>query len=270
MTDQAITQPESPTNGDETKTATGRTRSPLTKVLPTDRILFDSQVELLRAFATVYASNGGNPVTNEQAGDVLTRKLSGSTVSQSNGFFTDIGLLSRADKGGFVPSTEVIEYNNACQWDEAEARLQLRSVFEKTWFYRCLVPRLQLAPQPQATCLALLAAESKASPEHNDRLVNLLNFLALAGVVSTTGGTVTLLQRKLSSTDKITQPIAPPVKGPKEFTDQEEHSLFLDKEKQRRFSISGPLFISRAEYSRICKWIEVTLIVEDAGTEHDK
>lgn len=44
---------------------------------------------------------------------------------------------------------------------------------------------------------------------------------------------------------------------------QEEHSLFLDKEKQRRFLINSPLFISRAEYDRICKWIEVTLIVED-------
>ncbi|MGD0206351.1 MAG: hypothetical protein ABSC89_01910 [Verrucomicrobiota bacterium] len=47
------------------------------------------------------------------------------------------------------------------------------------------------------------------------------------------------------------------------FSDQEEHSLFLDKDKQRKFSINSPLFISRAEYDRICKWIEVTLIVED-------
>ena len=51
------------------------------------------------------------------------------------------------------------------------------------------------------------------------------------------------------------------------FSDQEEHSLFLDKEKQRKFSINSPLFISRAEYERICKWIEVTLIVGDVGDE---
>ena len=47
------------------------------------------------------------------------------------------------------------------------------------------------------------------------------------------------------------------------FSDQEEHSLFLDKEKQRKFSINSPLFISRAEFDRICKWIEATLIIEE-------
>lgn len=50
---------------------------------------------------------------------------------------------------------------------------------------------------------------------------------------------------------------------PAVFSDQEEHSLFLDKEKTRKFTINSPLFISRADYERICKWIEVTLIVED-------
>ncbi len=54
-------------------------------------------------------------------------------------------------------------------------------------------------------------------------------------------------------------------KAPKEFSDQEEHSLFLDKQKTRKFTISSPLFISRAEYNRICKWLAVALIVEDEG-----
>jgi len=56
---------------------------------------------------------------------------------------------------------------------------------------------------------------------------------------------------------------SPADKAPKEFSDQEEHALFLDKEKSRKFTISSPLFISRAEYNRICKWLEVALIVED-------
>ena len=78
-------------------------RSSLAKTLPTDRIAFEKQVALLRSFAAVYASNGGKPVTNEQAGEVLNPKLSGSTVTQTNGFFGDIGLIARSDdKGGFV------------------------------------------------------------------------------------------------------------------------------------------------------------------------
>jgi hypothetical protein len=58
-------------------------------------------------------------------------------------------------------------------------------------------------------------------------------------------------------------PKYPADKVPKEFSDEEEHSLYLDKERTRKFSINGPLFLSRAEYERICKWIEVTLIVEE-------
>jgi len=49
-----------------------------------------------------------------------------------------------------------------------------------------------------------------------------------------------------------------------ECSDQEKHSLFLDKEKTKKFTICSPLSLSRAEYNRICKWIEVTLIIEDS------
>lgn len=52
-------------------------------------------------------------------------------------------------------------------------------------------------------------------------------------------------------------------KIPKEFTTQEEHSLYLDKEKTKKFTINSPLFITQAEYDRICKWIKVALIVEE-------
>jgi hypothetical protein len=261
MTDEALSQ-----NGADQQSAELKTkRTTLVRVLPTDRISFENQVELLRAFAAVFESNGRQPVKNEQAGEVLTKKLSGSTVSQLNGFFCDIGLLSRSDagNGGFIPGAEVIEYNNACQWDESEARLKLRPVFEKTWFHRCLAPRLQLTPQPQATCLALLANESKATPEHNEKLVNLLNFLQLAGIISTAGGTVTLLQNRVAvPPDRFVQP-AQDHKAPPHDNGAEKHTLYLDKDKKKTVTLTAPLAISRAEYERICKWLEVTLIVED-------
>jgi hypothetical protein len=50
---------------------------------------------------------------------------------------------------------------------------------------------------------------------------------------------------------------------PKEFSDQEVHYLFLDKEKTKKATFNCPLFISRAEYDRICNWIEATWIVEE-------
>ena len=228
-------------------TPSRRERASLTKTLPTDRITFDKQAEIVRAYAAVYAANDGQPVTNEQAGEIVG--LSGSTISQSNAFFDDIGLVTRAETGGgFIPSAEVIEYNNACQWDESEARGKLRPIFEQAWFYRCLVPRLQLAPQPQTTCLALLASESKAQTEHNERLLNLIKFLELAGIVSTSGGNVSLLQNRASS--------VPPKQGeqkpqggihvPPKETDPDQHILYLDGKRERKVKLTSPLTITRA------------------------
>jgi hypothetical protein len=246
---------------DEPKATRGR--SSLAKVLPTDRLSFEKQRELLRAFAAEYTANGGQPVTNEKAGEIIG--LSGSTISQTNGFFADVGIVTRAEQGGFIPSAEVIEYNNACQWDESEARTKLRPLFERTWFYRCLVPRLHLSPQSKTICLSVLASESKASQEHNERLENLISFLELAGIISESGGTVSLQQAKpfIQSAPKEDKQAIPLNKLPKEFSDQEEHSLFLDKEKTKKFTINSPLFITQAEYDRICKWIKVALIVEE-------
>lgn len=60
---------------------------------------------------------------------------------------------------------------------------------------------------------------------------------------------------------KLAQAIA---KGqvPEVFSDQEEHSLFLDKEKMKRVTFNCPLFITQAEFDRICNWIKATWIIE--------
>jgi hypothetical protein len=57
--------------------------------------------------------------------------------------------------------------------------------------------------------------------------------------------------------------IQKPQSEPKEFTDQEEHSFYLDKDRTKQVTLNGPLFLSRAEYDRICKWIDATWIIED-------
>ena len=242
-----------------------RERSTLARILPTDRLAFDKQKELLRAFAAEYAANGGQPVTNDKAGEIIG--LSGSTISQTNGFFCDVGLLVRSDQGGFVPSNELVEYNNACQWDESEARLKLRPIFERTWFYRCLIPRLHLSPQSKTICLSVLASESKAQPEHNERLLNLISFLELAGVVSESGGMVSLQQSKPPvhsvQTVRVGNNLVSAEIETKEFSDPDQHTLYLSADKKRKVMLGAPLSISNAEYKRICDWIKVTLIVND-------
>ena len=53
---------------------------------------------------------------------------------------------------------------------------------------------------------------------------------------------------------------------PEVFTTQEENSLYLDKDKTKKVTFSCPLFISQAEYDRICNWIKATWIIEKENT----
>jgi hypothetical protein len=73
-----------------------REKSSLCKVLPTDRIAFERQVEILRAYAACYQSNGGKPVANTQAGATIKPEFSASTLGVAVPFFAD-----RSERGRF-------------------------------------------------------------------------------------------------------------------------------------------------------------------------
>ena len=255
------TSPESPLqSGEKTK----RERSTLSKVLPTDRIAFERQVEILRAYAVCSESSGGKPVSNAQAGSALKPAFSASTLGVAVPFFTDVGLISRSGSD-FVPSAALLGYNQAVALSVLEAKRKLRPLFENTWFCRVLSPRLQLNPQPFEDCVGVLAIEAKAGPEHLPRVRPLINFLELAGIVSISGTTVTFVPANGEAPASSAQKLPPSV--PETFSTEESHTLYLDKEKTKRVIITSPLFITQAEYERICKWIAVALIVENSDKE---
>jgi len=45
--------------------------------------------------------------------------------------------------------------------------------------------------------------------------------------------------------------------------DTQQHTLFLDKGKVRKFYFAGPVEVTQQEYERICLWLKVTMIVAD-------
>jgi hypothetical protein len=78
--------------------------------------------------------------------------------------------------------------------------------------------------------------------------------------------------KRLDAAPAIEQPHAPtPSSAAKmsfglnpedEFSEQEQNSFYLDKEKKKRVTLNCPLFLTRAEYDRICNWIKATWIIE--------
>lgn len=184
--------PEAP-NG-----ATAQSKAPPApqQPLPTDRITFDKQLKLLRAY--VSASDGGaKAATNEEVGAVVEMK--GSTVSLGNAFFVKNGFLIRSGRG-YIPSKEVLEYKLAHDWDAATAGSKLAPLIERTWFWQVLKPKLGLRPIDEGEALNDLALKIGARPEYKNQIKTLLDYLLLAGSILREGTTLTLVRRRPGET----------------------------------------------------------------------
>jgi hypothetical protein len=267
MNDDAKTNPAVPA---AIEPKTKRERSSLCKVLPTDRIQFDRQIAILRAYAACYESNGGNPVSNEQAGSTLTPKFSASTLGVAVPFFTDIKLIDRKEGDSFVPCQELLDYNHAFDLSLPEAKRKIRPVFENTWFYKLLAPKLRLQPQSEKDCVGLLAIEAKAELEHLERIQPLLNFLEFAGIVAINGGMVSFIRASGDSTENKGKPANGGTDGSGSEDEKNEdgyHTLILPLPNARKITVKAPIDLKQAEIERFKKWAEVTLLLnwtEDA------
>ena len=55
-----------------------------------------------------------------------------------------------------------------------------------------------------------------------------------------------------------------------ELPNTHRHTLYLDKGKARSFQFNGPLEITRAEFERICRWLEFTMLITDGGLKEPR
>jgi hypothetical protein len=167
---------------------TDKTKRPRpTRPLPTDRIAYVKQIDILRAYAIATEANGGKPVTNNDVAAIV--KMAASTLPHANSFFAEIGLLQRAE-GGYVPSQDVLNFHRAHAWNPETAAHKLAPGIQATWFGQVLLPRLSFRPMDEAEAVAILAEASGATPDYKGQLGLLLNYLETAGLIQREGGMV--------------------------------------------------------------------------------
>lgn len=168
---------------DSAKSGTPRIRTRPTKTLPTDRITFGKQLEILRAYGTLSGSAGG-AVTNNEVAEAMN--MQPSTISLANPFFNSVGLILKTDTGG-VPSSAVIEMIRAKEWTPETATHKLAPVLKDTWFGQALLPKVSFAPMSEEAALAKLAEICTASPDYKPQLRMLIDYLAAAGLIDREG-----------------------------------------------------------------------------------
>lgn len=183
MNDTTAT-PEQPTPAsDQVQRAT---KANLLRVVPTDRVSFKKQVEVLRA----YAAASGTEKSAVSYGDVASViGLVASSVALVTPFLVDTGLLMK-DGNKFRPADAVFDYIHALEWNSETAGTKLIRPFADSWAGKVLTPRLAFRQLTKDEAIAVLAEESRASKAHRPSLETLLDFLNLAGVVRMDGNAV--------------------------------------------------------------------------------
>lgn len=265
MEPQPLVSP--PTSEPTPESARGPKRGlSLSKVLPSERLALDRQIDALRAFAAVSESNGGKPVTNEKAGEIT--KMAAATIVVTNAFFSDVGLLSRADGGGFNVSAEAVAFHRAMSNGirPETAPEKLRPVFERQWFTQLIVPRLSMGPQDAAVIQGAIAEECNATKEHLPRIDLMLAYLCYVGIISREGNTL----RLMNSAPKREEEIPLKTKTPSEDEipeGLEKYYITLDPAKKRRVIIMAPPTVTAKELKRIQDWLAVQLNITDVSTD---
>lgn len=183
----------------------GAKRQPPAKFLPTDRIVFSKQLDILAAYASVSGPERC-PVTNEDVRSIV--EMATTTVAMTNAFFVQTGFLSRVD-GGYLPAPEVFEFGAAAGQRVENATRALRPIVERSWFARRAIARLRYQSVSEADVIADLTGEAKASDAHKFQVAVLLNYLEAVGLATRSGG---MLQTDDTTTD--ISPGSPPSRNP--------------------------------------------------------
>lgn len=184
------------------------------RFLPTDRIGFLKQLDLLRAWAA--ASGPDNRmVTNNDVAAIVG--LSASTIALANPFFADVGFLQKMD-GGFVPAQDVVSFARAYEWNPETATHKLAPIVTESWFGKALSGTLAFRAMDEREAIQALADAISAGPDFEDQLRTVLSFMQAAGVLQQEGQQVRQARPSTSPTPAASpsppQPAAEPREGP--------------------------------------------------------
>jgi hypothetical protein len=154
--------------------------------LPTDRLSFEKQIEVLRVIAQI-SGNGRRPVTAEDLSASIG--LRGNTGGLSNKFFRDSGWVESAGRGMYAATEPLLEYHrhlNVDAQDVVGARRYLAVAAQGSWYWDALDPMLDEGGARPTLALHALSKAAGAY-DHTPQLLQILTWLEWLGLVRREG-----------------------------------------------------------------------------------
>jgi hypothetical protein len=230
MSEQNVSSENQGSDGAATDSAK-TSRPKAAKILPTDRIRFDKQLDILRAFAAA-SGHEKRAVTGKDVGVIVD--MAESTITQITPFLVDIGLIIRekkAESKGFTPSPEVFAYQKAYEWDKLNAGKKLAPVLATSWFTETLTPKLKFRPVNEKEAVHDLGEVAVVGPDKEVGLRTIIDYLVVAGIVERdTTGMLRAGNVSTESSRELNKPpadIAPKPPLPAAVSGVKEHQLWL-------------------------------------------
>lgn len=269
MSDEGNSNIAKEADGSTSDSESSGKRTTLSKVLPSGRLTFPKQVEIIRAYGAAYDTEKA-AVGIESIASLV--QMAASTVSQSNAFLTEMGLV-RKDGRRFIPAAEVMAMNRLFELSKEKAYAKLAPLFEKSWFGQLVIPKVRFRPPPEEDIVHELFEAATAERVHLPQIRMLIEYLVLVGLVEREG---LLLRAKNGATSDAPVPAVektsdlnatPPPGHSATIPIVEEghasYTLVLDSKTKRKVVIQAPHVITPKELDRIRAWLGVQLIVEE-------
>lgn len=241
-------------------------RTSLTRSLPTDRVTFTSQLEILRAYPAAYEKSGTAVSLDDLKGFI---NMAPATISLTNSFFCNVGLL-RKDGRKFVPCGELQATLRMWSISQERAWRKLGPVFQRSWIGEALIPKLRFKPLSEEDAAHELAEAATAEAQHLPQIRMVIDYLLISGLVVREGGMLRLANgcadaeggpaTPAAASPSVPEGVASPTAKGREAP---VATLLLDPAGERRFIVQAPPTISSKELDRIKRWLEFQLIIED-------
>ena len=265
MNEEQTLNPNQEPDAAASDASTPNKRTTLSQILPTNRLTFQKQVDIIRAYGAAYDAGKGPVGIEDITGYV---NMAASTVSQTNAFLTDVGLV-RKDGRRFVPSPEVQAMNRLYDVSRDKAHAKLSPLFEKTWFGAIVMPKLKFRPMPEEDMVHELFEAATAETAHLSQVRMLIDYLVLVGLVERDGAVLRAKNGTPEDTSSTAapavavQPVAMTPAKPSMEEGHDSYTLVLDGKTKRKVVIQAPHTITAKELERIRAWLGFQLIVEE-------
>jgi len=166
-----------------------------TKRLPTERIRFPKQLDIIRAYG-IRSDNGTRPANYKEVAEDVS--IHPNTVVLLVRFLVENGFLERIGNE-MMPTRPVIEFTQAHNWSPENAPRKLAPLVQRSWFGELLLRKLRFRSLPEEEALAELAGAIAAGPEYKPQIATLVDYAVACGLVRRDGTLLTLGEESLGA-----------------------------------------------------------------------